>query len=528
VAVVAELSVHPGRKLGRSWEPAVAPAVAATLALIAGIAGWRGSDLPAALYRISLFHTHGLTLWDSQWYGGHWTLDYSVIFPPIAGILGVQLTEITAVAVSALAFDRLAVAHFGRSARLGSIVFALGTLVQVAIGQLPFLTGEAFGLAALWAATRGRWRVAALLAACAALASPLAGAFVALAALAWLISDWPARRAQLIPLVGAALIPVAAVSLLFPGQGAMPFPFKDWAFSLAVYGAAALLLPKTARVLRIACGLYVIAFVFSFVLHTPVGGNIERLGEAFGPSVVGVALWPARRILLAVIAVPLIILQWGPALAALSTNGVDPSTKQAYFAPLVGYLTAHANPPGRVEIVPTALHWEAAYAAPSVPLARGWERQLDTANNPLFYGGQPLTPARYESWLLDNGVRFVALPDAALDYAGKAEGQLVAAGVPGLTPVWHDAHWRVFSVVGSTGIVSGPARPVVIDGGNVKLDMTGPGDALVRVRYTTHWSVVGGSACLSEDPGGWLRVQAWAPGPLHLELQLVGGHDNPC
>ena len=528
VAHVAELSLAPGRKLGRTWEPALAPAVAAALAVIAGIAGWRGSDLPAALYRISLFHRHGLTLWDSQWYGGHWTLDYSVIFPPVAGIIGVQVTEVLGVAIAALAFDRLAVRALGRSARVGSIAFALGTLVQVAIGQLPFLMGEAFGLSALWAATRGHWRVAALLAACAALASPLAGAFIALAALAWLLSEWPARRGQLIPLIGAALIPVGALSLLFPGQGAMPFPFKAWAFSLAVYAAAALLLPPKARVLRIACALYLGAFVMSFVLHTPVGGNVERLGEAFGPGIAAIALWPARRLLLAVIAVPLIILQWGPALAAMSTNRVDPSTKQAYYTPLVQFLGAHATPPGRVEIVPTLLHWEVAYAAPTIPLARGWERQLDTADNPLFYNEAPLTAATYDAWLLDNGVRYVALPDAKLDYAGNAEGKLVRAGVPGLTLVWRDAHWRVYSVTGATGIVSGPATPVLIDGGEVDLNATAAGTVLVRVRYNTHWSVVTGSACLSKDPGGWLRVRTTAPGPVHLQLRLVGPADDSC
>ena len=143
---MAELTFDPGRRLGRTFEPALAPAVAAILAVVALLLGAKGSDLPAALYRISLFHRHGLTLWDSQWYGGHWTLDYSVIFPPVAGILGVHLTEVAAVAVSALAFDKLAVGAFGRSARVGSIAFALGTLVQVAIGQLPFLMGEAFGL----------------------------------------------------------------------------------------------------------------------------------------------------------------------------------------------------------------------------------------------------------------------------------------------------------------------------------------------------------------------------------------------
>jgi hypothetical protein len=525
---VAELSFDPGRRLGRTFEPALAPAVAALLALAAGLAGAKGSDLPAALYRISLFHRHGLTLWDSQWYGGHWTLDYSVIFPPVAGILGLRLTEVAAVAVSALAFDRLAVGAFGRSARVGSIAFALGTLVQVAIGQLPFLMGEAFGLAALWAAARGRRWVAALLAACAALASPLAGAFVALAAAAWLLSDWRRHLRVLVPVVVAAVLPVAALALLFPGQGAMPFPFKDWAFSLAVYALAGALLPRRARILRIAVGLYLIAFLLSFVLHTPVGGNVERLGEAFGPAVVAVALWPVRRALLAVVAVPLIILQWGPALAALSSDRVDPSTRPAYFTPVVRYLSAHDAPSGRVEIVPTLLHWEAAYAAPTVELARGWERQLDTANNPLFYGDSPLTSSTYYAWLVANGVRYVALPDAKLDYAGKAEAALVRAGVAGLVPVWHDAHWRVFGVAGSSGIVSGPATAVEIDGGEMQLDVHAAGTVLVRVRYTPHWSVQSGSACLSQDPGGWLRVQASAPGPVRITMSLVGAGGHPC
>lgn len=514
----------------RGWaiEPALAPLIAAALAVIAWKVGWRGGDLPAAIYRITLFHTHGLTLWDSQWYGGHWTLDYSVIFPPIAGVLGIPVTEVACVAVAALSFDRLVVGAFGRRARAGSILFALGTLVQVAIGQLPFLMGEAFGLAALGLAVKGRWRLAAALAVCAALASPLAGAFVALAVTAWLLADWPNHRWQLVPLLGAAIIPVIGSSLLFPGQGAMPFPFKDWAFSGGIFALTAFFVPARARVLRIGAALYLIAFALAFVLHTPVGGNIERLGEAFGPAVALVALWPARRLLLPLVAVPLIILQWGPALAALTSNRVDPSTKQAYFTPLVRYLTAHDNPPGRVEIVPTALHWEAAYAAPTVELARGWERQLDTADNPLFYAKAPLNAATYRAWLVTNGVRYVALPDANLDYAGKAEGQLVRSGVPGLVPVWHNAHWRVFRVAGAPGIVSGPAVPVSIDGGNVKLDVTAPGAVLVRVHYNANWSVVSGSACLSQGPQGWLLARATAPGPLQLQLKLVGATTGSC
>ena len=51
------------------------------------------------------------------------------------------------------------------------------------------------------------------------------------------------------------------------------------------------------------------------------------------------------------------------------------------------------RPSDRVEVVPTGDHWE-AYWLPRAgfPLARGWYRQLDIAQNPLFYE-EPLEPA---------------------------------------------------------------------------------------------------------------------------------------
>ena len=45
-----------------------------------------------------------------------------------------------------------------------------------------------------------------------------------------------------------------------------------------------------------------------------------------------------------------------------------------------------------------------------MPLARGWLRQLDTGRNPIFYKGE-LNPVTYASWLTENAVRYVALPD---------------------------------------------------------------------------------------------------------------------
>ena len=94
-----------------------------------------------------------------------------------------------------MAFDRFAVAYLGRGARPAAVVFAVSTVVPSAIGQWPFLAGEALGLWACWAATRNRWAVAAALAVGASLMSPLAGAFVAMAMVAGLLAgSRPAGR----------------------------------------------------------------------------------------------------------------------------------------------------------------------------------------------------------------------------------------------------------------------------------------------------------------------------------------------
>ena len=68
-------------------------------------------------------------------------------------------------------------------------------------------------------------------------------------------------------------------------------------------------------------------------------------------------------------------------------------------------------------------------------LPRGWERQLDVAYNALFYNPGRLPPAAYRTWLLSNGVSFVALANAPLDYAATTEAALLRSGaVSGLQP----------------------------------------------------------------------------------------------
>ena len=124
------------------WRVAAPPALAAALAVIGILAGWRGTDLPAQLYRVTMFHRTGMALWDPQWFGGHWALAYSVLYPPVAATLGVALTSVLSAAAAALAFDRLVTGRFGRAAVAGSLLFAIGTTQQLAIGQLSFLMGR--------------------------------------------------------------------------------------------------------------------------------------------------------------------------------------------------------------------------------------------------------------------------------------------------------------------------------------------------------------------------------------------------
>jgi len=86
----------------------------------------------------------------------------------------------------------------------------------------------------------------------------------------------------------------------------------------------------------------------------------------------------------------------------------------------------------------------------------------------------------------------------------------------------------VYRVTGSPGIVSGPARLVSLQGGNVTLEMTTAGTALVRVHYNTHWTVVSGAGRVHGTPEHWTAVDAAAPGRLVLELRLVPSAATRC
>jgi hypothetical protein len=502
----------------------VAPGVAVAGVLLVWAMHWQGVDLATQLYRVNLFRQHGFVVWDTSWYGGHYVLPYSVLFPAFGAVLGLYGAAMVSAAAAAWAFERLLSRTSGPRNVVPAVVFAAGTVVPVAIGQLPFLAGEAAGLLALLAASRGRRRTAAVLALCCPLFSQVAGAFLVLALLAWALAVRGRPRLVCLTLMGVAALPLLALDVPFPEPGWFPFWGLDVVIILAICLIGAAVLPARYRALRIGLLLYGACSLLLFVVPTPLGGNFVRLGEAMAPAaIVAWSLTSRWRRFALILAVPLLLWQWTPAWSTINAGG-DPSSSASYFAPLVSYLDRQPHA-GRLEIPSMKNHWETAYVAPKVSLARGWERQVDIADNPLFYSSR-FTPTAYHQWLDQTGVEWIAIPDAPLDYSAQQEAGLLRHPPSYLRLVWSDAHWRVWRVDGSPGLVSGPARLVSVRPQQLSLDVTGAGVVTIRERYTPGWGLIAGRGCLSGTEDGWTRLVTTAPGRVEVGFSLSAHHSD--
>jgi hypothetical protein len=497
-----------------------AAGLATVLALVVVALGWRGEDWPAQLYRAELFRRVGFVQWDNGWFGGHYLPRYSVLFPPLGGILGVTPVVLLSSAAATWAFADIAMRVLPRrSQRLAIFWFAVGSVSNVLVGRATFALGLAFALAAVAALVRGsRWAIVG--AVLASLASPVAGVFVALAAAA----SWLVDRRWLPALSGAAaLAPLAVLSVLFPEGGRFPYRGGHFTITLGVCAALVLFAPRRWRTLRVGVVLYALAAVAIFVVPNPLGGNWARLAMFVGGPLLAGALWPTRRALFVLLAVPFCIWQWQPAYDSVVRGGHDPSSRAEYFDPLLDFLGR--DQALRIEIPFTERHWETRYVAPHVALARGWERQADIEANPIFYA-EELRTEDYMAWLKDNGVSYVALPDVDLDHAAVTEAELLRAGVPGLELVWQNANWRVWKVLDARPMIDGPADLVRVGADSFTVRLHEPGTALVRIRHSAHWTV-DQPGCVAAAANGWTLVSSPAPGELEVRQNIGLGASSP-
>jgi hypothetical protein len=511
-----------------SWLPAVA--LSSALAAILLIWDPQVRDLAAQAFRTELFEREGFAIWNGSWYEGHYTLTYSVLFPPLAALLGPQLVGAASVVASAYLFDRLVRDHWGERARWATLWFGAGAVTMLATGRVTFSLGVAFGLGALRALQRDRTAIAVLAAGASALSSPVAAVFLAGVTVAGsVVRRAPPNRAAL-AVAAVAAIPIVLLNLVFPDESQQPFSFAAF-FPVILYGAATLYLTRGVAEegrFRFVVIAYVIATAIVWLFPNPLGNNAIRLPSLFGgPLLLAIIL--ARRPRVPVVVAVLILAtaafwQFLAPARDLARSAGDASTRAGYYHGLEDWLGAHGGKQARIEVPTTLNTWEAAYLAPEFQLARGWLGQLDRARNGVFYENR-LTHRRYRGWLERNGVRYVALPDAPLQQSARAERRLIRSEPSYLEPRWSSPHWHVYEVADPRPLVRsklGAARLLSLKPESFTLDVERPGTFTVLARPSPYWEINPGKGCIGER-GRWTTVRAMRPGTVRAEVAFSMG-----
>jgi hypothetical protein len=501
---------------------------AGSLAAVMVWLGPPGTDFAAHLYQLDVFVKHGFALWTNDWYAGRYTfVGYSLLYYPLAALLGIKLLAVLSVAVAAGAFTLIAEQSWGEHSFWATRVFAVVTAASVLTAAFPYGLGLALALSALVALGRRRAAVFAVLVALTFAASPLAFLFLLVVLVAVGISG--TRREIGKPAAAAAITCAVAVVIwrLFPDHGRFPFATSELlaALTFCGLGAAFTWRVERARVLRTLFVAYGLVCTLAYLVPSNLGENVDRLRYAAVPlSVLALSLRRWRPLPLCLAAFGL-ALSWNltPLAWSLSRTARDPAESAAYWRPVVHYLHQNLTPSYRVEAVATAGHWEAFYfARAGIPIVRGWFRQDDFPQNTILY--DELGPRAYLRWLHGLGVRYVVLSDAQLDYSARGEARLLRSGRSGLTVVHRTAHATVYAVPSPQPIVTGPGNPRVtaLTESAITLDLPRPGDYRVDVRYSPY--LAPRRACISETKSGMILLHARHAGVVKLRFAVTTAH----
>ena len=516
---------------------------AATIATLLLWLGPPGSDLAAHAYQRSVFLQHGFALWNNFWYAGRYSfVTYSLIYYPLAGLLGIKLLAVLTIAAAAFAFATLLDGEFGPTAHWSSLTFAVLWGCLVLSGAFPFALGVTLLLFALLALQHGnRWGFGAL-AALTLAASPLAFLILTLVLAGVGVARWGDRRRLVVPAAIVGTFGAVEILLwrLFPDGGRYPFSREEFAAActFCVVGAAMTWRVERARVLRWLFVVYLAACVTAFVVPSSLGENVARLRFAALPLVVlilSLRNWKPLPVCVAVLALGC---SWNVTPLAFSfvQSENDPAASQEYWRPATTYLRDVLTPAYRVEAVDTTGHWDAVYLPRAgIPLARGWYRQNDFPQNRLLY--DELAKRSYLEWLRSLGVGYVVLTDAPSDYSARGEAKLIRSGRSGLRPVFASDHVTVYAVPRPRPLLTGPGLPYVwkLTQAHVDIRLHRAGLYRLAVRYSPYWRATAG--CLSRGVDGMVRISTARPVTVHLAFHvdahgafaaLAGRHSRGC
>jgi hypothetical protein len=224
-----------------------------------------------------------------------------------------------AAVVSAAALGWLFVRHRARHPVLAGVLGAVVLVGNLVSGRITFAVGLAFGLLALCAVSAERparpvrLALAAVAAALATWASPVAGLFVGVAGAALLVAglrrgDGPGRRlpggwrtdrplGESLVLCLAPARAHAPMAVLFGNGGTQPFTGESMRINVALAVLVFFAVPRRRRVLRSGAALTVLLLVAAYHVPSPVGSNALRLPMLFAlPLLAGYAVLPGLRL----------------------------------------------------------------------------------------------------------------------------------------------------------------------------------------------------------------------------------------
>ena len=514
---------------GFSLEVALSSIVGAALAWTLLAVAPVGPDFAAHAYGRLMFLRHGFIFWDNFWYAGRYTLiTYSLLYYPLAALVGIRALAVATVAVAVLGFAIVLNRQWGSTARWSSRCFALMWSGVVLSSVFPFALGAALGLLALASIQHGyRTRFVALSALTLA-ASPLAFLLLLLLLAGAAAGSNLSRR----KLVGPALAIVALIVLegvlwlLFPGNGTFPFHLSDLLGALTFAGLGAGVTRGVGRARPLFWFFLIYGAVCSGAYFVPseLGANVIRLRFAAFPFALLVLALRRWRPLYVTVIVAALAFAWNtePLLRNVLAERDDPELSAAYWQPAIDFLDSHRNPSFRVEAVDTALHSPALYlAGAGIPLARGWFRQDDFPVNDVLYRSH-LTQRAYLRWLRELGVDYVVLSTAPPDYSSRGEANLIRSARSGLRPVFHDGHLTILRVPHPQPIVipAASSRVLAFGADRIELSLRRAGWYRIAVRYSPYWHTSDG--CLDESRNGMLELDAPDPREASIAFAVNG------
>ncbi|MFI2346641.1 hypothetical protein ACH492_06190 [Streptomyces sp. NPDC019443] len=533
------------RNTSPRWRvPLVAIAVVVPLYILwSGRLATGGGDLAAQLAWAGFMERHPASAYNLSWYGGTHTANYSLLTPPLMAVFGVRAVSVAAGLSGAWVLACLFVRSGVPRPVWPAVVGALALWCNVASGRTTFALGVAIGLLAVLYVRRSA--IAAVCAALATMASPVAGLFLLVAGAAYLLDRrWRKGAALALP----PFLVVGAVTLLFPFQGEQPMATGKLWLPLTVSAAVAVAAPRTWPVVRYGAGVYGVGVVLTYLIASPIGTNVERLVGLVGPPVLLAAVLASGirgldklrglgrlrglvtlgGLLRAVLAIALVMNTYWLT-DKTEDDLVVSNDVPAWAARTDGVVRALERLGAdrmRVEVVPARNHREATVLAPHINMARGWNRQLDVERGRLFYDGS-LTEATYRQWLDRWAVGLVVLHHGRPDGPAEGEAAIVRSGPGWLERVWQDEGWTVYRVRDAVPLAAAPAAVVRGDDAELVVRMPAAGSVTVRVAYSPWLRAEG--ACLREE-GEWTRLTVPRAGEYRLEspYRLPRSADSGC